>query len=83
MFVDDLGLDAQLALSAKERVWRDDGMLPAASCLNYIYARHRPITGQKELSLRGFEVSTLKLRGISDQVLAGEREKQECQGQLA
>jgi len=64
---DILGVGS-LALDLRQgggvRIWRDDGLLPAPSAgthgLHYWYSRHRRITGQEELLLRGLPLSSME-----------------------
>ncbi|CAE8711077.1 unnamed protein product, partial [Polarella glacialis] len=65
----DAGLDIENLLfnMVSKDEWRDDGLLPAAgSGYHYSFLRHRPLTGREELMCRGYAVSRLNLRGLSD-----------------
>ena len=50
----------------KEGVWTDDGQLPNATGMHHTFAQHRPITGQEEFLLRGYDIARLKFTGIPD-----------------
>ena len=47
----------------KDCVWRDDAQLPSYPGVNYARVQQRPITGQEEYLIRGYDVARLKFTG--------------------
>ena len=68
MKVDNLVLNTTGSVNLKDRVWRDDGLLPYTFGVYYAYGRHRPITGIEEFLLRGFPINKMNFRGVPDEL---------------
>ena len=59
-----MAVDSLLLKLSEDCVWRDDGQVPSYPGMNYAYVQHRPITGQEELRIRGYDIARLKFTGI-------------------
>ena len=70
MHLDSLVLDVWQSVKDKDRVWRDDGLLPRCSSkssgLHYVYSRHRTVTGREELACRGYPLDRISFKCVND-----------------